>query len=71
MAPHRVETTLNKDGTLMPNDLPFHTGEEVEVLIMARQLKSNGENRYPLRGQVIRYDDPTAPVAHEDWDALQ
>ena len=24
-----------------------------------------------LRGSVLRYDDPTAPVAEADWDAVQ
>jgi prevent-host-death family protein len=24
-----------------------------------------------LRGSVLRFDDPTAPVAAEDWDAAQ
>ena len=24
-----------------------------------------------LRGSVLRYDNPTAPVAEEDWEALQ
>ncbi len=26
--------------------------------------------RYPLRGTVIRYEDPTAPVAEDDWEVL-
>jgi prevent-host-death family protein len=24
-----------------------------------------------LRGSVIRYDDPTEPVGHEDWESLR
>ena len=24
-----------------------------------------------LRGSVVRYDDPTKPVAEEDWEALR
>ena len=24
-----------------------------------------------LRGSVLRYDNPTAPVAEDDWEALQ
>lgn len=71
MDTHRVEATLNEDGILTLNDLPFHAGDEVEVLIVARQSKSNGQKQYPLRGQAVRYDDPTTPVAQEDWDALQ
>lgn len=29
------------------------------------------DNLYPLRGKVIHYDDPTEPVALEDWECLQ
>lgn len=68
---HRVEATLNEDGVLTLSDLPFHAGDEVEVLIVARQSKSNSRQRYSLRGQAVRYDEPTAPVAQADWDALQ
>jgi hypothetical protein len=68
---HRVAATLNEDGVLTLSDLPFHAGDEVEVFIVARQSKSNGQLRYPLRGQAVRYDEPTAPVAQADWDALQ
>jgi YgiT-type zinc finger domain-containing protein len=28
------------------------------------------ERSYPLRGAPIRYDDPTEPVAENDWEAL-
>ena len=27
--------------------------------------------RYPLRGSVARYDQPTEPVAEGDWEALR
>jgi len=26
--------------------------------------------RYPLRGSVVRYEQPTTPVAEADWEAL-
>jgi hypothetical protein len=29
------------------------------------------QSRYPLRGSVIRYDQPTEPVAEGDWEALR
>jgi hypothetical protein len=28
-------------------------------------------NIYPLRGKVVRYEDPTEPVALSDWEVLQ
>jgi hypothetical protein len=29
------------------------------------------QSGYPLRGSVVRYDQPTEPVAEEDWEALR
>ena len=31
----------------------------------------NEQVRYPLRGSVIRYEQPTEPVAEADWEALR
>jgi hypothetical protein len=36
MNAHKVETILSEDGTLMLQGLPFHTGDEVEVIILKR-----------------------------------
>ena len=34
---------------------------------------SNGSEgpRYPLRGSVVRFDEPTEPVADNDWEAAR
>ena len=29
------------------------------------------ESQYPLHGAIVHYDDPFAPVAQSDWEALQ
>ena len=71
MNAHRVETTLNQDGTLTLNDLPFHAGDAVEVLILPRPQKPSGRNRYPLHGTQIKYINPTDPVAEEDWAVIK
>ncbi len=71
MNAHRVETIVNQDGTLTLNGLPFQAGDEVEVIILARQLKPSGKNPYPLRGQHLQYDSPTEPVAENEWGVLQ
>jgi len=71
MSTHRVAATIEHDGTLTLNDLPFQAGDEVEVIILPRRTHANGSARYPLRGQSIQYDEPFAPVAEEDWGALQ
>ena len=70
MNAHRVETTINQDGTLTLKDIPFQAGDEVEVIILERPPKPNG-NPYPLRGQLVQYEAPTEPVAENEWGALR
>ncbi|GFE67794.1 BrnA antitoxin family protein [Chroococcus sp. FPU101] len=36
MLAHRIETTINQDKTLTLENLPFHSGEQVEVIILSR-----------------------------------
>jgi hypothetical protein len=71
MNAHRVEATIEHDGELTLTDLPFRAGAAVEVIILTRAAESNGQKRYPLRGQPIQFDDPTAPVAQDDWEAAR
>ena len=79
MNAHKIETSLTEDGTLVLKGLPFHAGDVVEVIILQPQtaqhqiksLETQNTNLYHLRGKVIRYDDPTEPVALEDWEYLQ
>ena len=79
MNAHHIETILTENGTLTLRDLPFQAGDAVEVIILERHklqpseapTSPSGSNPYPLRGTVIRYDDPTEPVALEDWEMLQ
>jgi hypothetical protein len=74
MNAHKVEAVLTEDGTLMLWGLPFHPGDAVEVIILEAKTphltiaapSQSETNLYPLRGKVIRYDDPTEPVALED-----
>jgi hypothetical protein len=37
-----------------------------------KRFRRNGKElaRYPLRGRVVRYEQPTEPVAEADWEAL-
>ncbi len=71
MQAYRVETTLEQDGMLMLNNLPFQAGEAVEVIILVRPPVSLGQKRYPLRGKPISYINPTEPVAETDWEAVK
>jgi hypothetical protein len=67
MSVHRTEAKLSKEGTLVLTGLPFHAGEEVEVIILSRSKQTGVQDRYSLRGKPIRYVDPFESVAQEDW----
>lgn len=72
MNAHRVETIVNPDGSLLLKDIPFQPGEQVEVIIIERPLSKRAEeNRYPLRGQPLQFNEPCEPVAEAEWGALQ
>ncbi len=47
--------------------------EEQLTQLAERQSSQNGKEqpRYPLRGSVVRYDEPTEPVADDDWEAIR
>jgi hypothetical protein len=67
---HRIDVVLKEDGRLTLDNLPFRAGQTVEVIILPTP-GSEPSSEHPLRGMVLRYDDPTAPVAESDWCALQ
>jgi hypothetical protein len=63
-------------------ELEQFIGKEVEITVSEvaepqvpdqEPWPDNGPTeRYPLRGSVLRYDDPFGPaVPEEDWEALQ
>lgn len=70
MRAHRLELTLDEDGALRLNALPFHRGETVEVIVLERGATPEEEQSNPLKGSVLRYEDPTEPIALDDWEAL-
>ena len=66
---HRIEAVLSEDGKLLLDHLPFRAGQAVEVTIfLAPPPAPPGQS---LRGAVLRYDQPTDPVAEADWGAMQ
>jgi hypothetical protein len=71
MQAYRVETILEQDGTLTLSNLPLRAGEAVEVIILVRPPGLVHHQRYPLRGTSVYYNEPTEPVAPEDWEAAQ
>jgi hypothetical protein len=80
MNAHKIEVLLTEDGTLTLRGLPFHAGDAVEVIILETKTPQHqaspqpqpDTNPYSLHNtQPYRYDDPTEPVALEDWEILQ
>lgn len=71
MRAYKTAAKIEKEGELRLLDLPFHAGDEVEVILLRQQTPQPGRNPYPLRGLPVRYDDPTEPVAEDDWEALR
>jgi hypothetical protein len=71
MNSHRVETTITEDGSLTLKDIPFHAGDSVEVIILARSAASGFQNGYALRGKPVTYLDPTEPVDDQEWESLR
>ena len=71
MQAYRIETTLQEDGTLTLQHLPFQAGEPIEIIILTRTPEAHPSSRYPLRGISVQYIDPTEPVAPDDWGAVQ
>jgi hypothetical protein len=71
MTAHRIEATLGADKTLTLDNLPFPAGTNVEVIVMERRQAPRPGVDNPLRGCILRYDDPTEPVAVDDWEVLQ
>jgi hypothetical protein len=67
MGEYRLETTLDRDGSLSLTGLPFHAGDVVEVIVQSHSRKSVEPKRYPLHGTPINFVNPTDPVAEEDW----
>ena len=69
MQPHEIEAVVQADGSLIIKNLP--PGEKVKVIIEFSKTRPASSNRYPLHGAPFRYDDPTEPVAVDDWEVNQ
>jgi len=67
MSVHIFETTVDLNGRVIVDHLPFEPGEKVDVVIRSHEA-STGE-RSDLTGSVLRYENPFEPVALEDWEA--
>lgn len=71
MEAYAYEITLEKNGVLSLTNLPFNSGDKVEVIILSRSKPPRGEKHYPFWGEPITYLDPTEPVAEKDWEVYK
>lgn len=67
----RIETTISKNGELQVIGLPFRPGEKVEVIVLPLRRRKAAAKADGLKNTVLKYEDPTQPVALQDWDALR
>lgn len=71
MLAHRIEAIIEQDRKLTLDNLPFHSGKRVEVIILPQPHRTLEENRYPLRGTTVQYVEPTEPADQNDWEVAQ
>lgn len=68
----RVKATVQQNGQIVLNDLPFEEGKRVEVIVLDTNREEVMPGANPLKGSVLRYDDPFEPAASiEDWEVLR
>lgn len=56
--------------TLHRPELRDLVGRDVEIVVTALAPPAAGDARYPLRGSVLRVDEPLAPLPEGDWESL-
>jgi hypothetical protein len=72
MQAYRIEKVIPASGKLELEALPFASGAVVEIIVLGPERVKNGRHAMPLRGTVIKYDEPFEPVvAENEWEALQ
>ena len=71
MQAYRLETVVPNNGELQLKELPFLPGETVEIIILSMNKSISQPNFSPLKNTVLKYEDPTEPIAENDCDVLQ
>jgi hypothetical protein len=61
----RIKGKIGAGRELHLENLPFVPGQEVEVTVEAASVRAPDWDAAPLAGTVIKYVDPTLPVAAE------
>lgn len=71
MEAYRTEMKVGRNGTITIEGLPFRAGEIVEVVVRGQKPLPSKDRDYPLRGKPVRYTEPFASVAQDEWEALR
>jgi hypothetical protein len=67
MQTFHAETVVEKEGKLHLDHVPFSEGEAVHVFVSSAAPVAKDS----LKGTVLKYEQPLAPVAVEDWEAAK
>lgn len=68
----RIEAIVQSNGRVILNDLPFEEGKHVEIIVLDNNGIETAQKLNPLKGGVLRYDDPFEPATPaEDWEVLR
>lgn len=76
MYAYQIETSVKENGRLSLHDLPFRSGDKVEIIILAKEQslkKTDSKEHHPLHNKpVIYHGDITESAAPEsDWEVLK
>ena len=67
MFAHKVEAVVDQNGSITLKNLPFATGEAIEVILVTKPPSHRrSRTRNNLKGNLVKYSDPFAPVALDD-----
>ena len=73
MQTYQTFAKVGKNGELTLNALPFAEGAQVKITV--REVETDSRPwppEFPLRGSVIKYDDPFGPACPpEEWEAVK
>ena len=65
----RIRRHLDSETVHLPEAREL-VGRDVEIVVRELQPTPAPTERYPLRGSVLRYEDPFEAFPEDDWDAL-
>jgi hypothetical protein len=71
MQTHYTKATIDSNGSLHIDALPFSAGEMVEVIIMSPTTQAKNGSHYPLRNTPVTYIKPFEPSCEADWESTQ